>query len=79
MSGRLSFDDPASQYLNDIADVILADDPDLRQQIRIYYYHSPSVNAFTVADGIIAVYTGLLFHVKSEAELAFVLSHEIAH
>jgi|GEM_PF-1351706 len=79
MSGRLSFNDPASRYLNKIVDVILADDPELRQQLRIYYYHSPSVNAFTVADGIIAVHTGLLAHVKSEAELAFVLSHEITH
>jgi hypothetical protein len=78
-SGKLSFGDPVSNYLNDIADVILADDPELRDQIRIYYYHSPGVNAFTVADGIIAVYTGLLAHVKSEAELAFVLAHEIAH
>ncbi len=78
-SGKLSFGDPVSKYLNEIVDIILADDPELRDQIRIYYYHSPGVNAFTVADGIIAVYTGLLAHVKSEAELAFVLAHEIAH
>jgi len=78
-SGKLCFGDPISVYLNEIADEILADNPDLRKQIRIYSYHSPEVNAFTVADGIIAVYTGLFAHVKSEAELAFVLSHEIAH
>ena len=79
MSGKLSFGDPVSVYLNKIVDRILADDPVLRKQIRVYYYHSPGVNAFAVADGIIAIYTGLLAHVKSEAELAFVLSHEIAH
>jgi hypothetical protein len=79
MSGKLSFGDPVSVYLNKIVDGILADDPVLRKQIRVYYYHSPGVNAFAVADGIIAIYTGLLAHVKSEAELAFVLSHEIAH
>jgi hypothetical protein len=79
MSGKLSFGDPISTYLNKIVDRILIDDPILRKQIRVYYYHSPAVNAFAVADGIIAIYTGLLAHVKSEAELAFVLSHEIAH
>tara|TARA_R110002050_G_scaffold90590_4_gene190593 strand:+ start:428 stop:2557 length:2130 start_codon:yes stop_codon:yes gene_type:complete len=79
MSGKLSFGDPITRYLNDIVDLILIDQPELRKQIRIYYYHSPSVNAFAVADGMIAVYTGLLAHVKSEAELAFVLCHEIAH
>ena len=78
-SGRYSFGDPLTVYLNEIADHLLRNDPELRGKIRIYTFRSPSVNAFTVADGIIAMHTGLFAHVKSEAELAFVISHEIAH
>ncbi len=78
-SGRYSFGDSISLYLNEIADYILKDHPELKEDIRIYTYRSPAVNAFTLADGIIAVNIGLLAHVKTEAELAFVLSHEIAH
>jgi hypothetical protein len=37
MSDKLSFVDPISVYLNKIVDRILADDPVLRKQIRVYY------------------------------------------
>lgn len=78
-SGRYSFGDPITKYLNEITDHLLRHDPELRAKIRVYAYRSPSVNGFTLADGIIAIHMGLLAHVKSEAELAFVLAHEIAH
>lgn len=78
-SGRYSFGDPLTIYINEIADHLLRHDQELRDQIRIYTFRSPSVNAFTLADGIIAMNTGLFAHVKSEAELAFVIAHEIAH
>lgn len=40
---------------------------------------SPAVNAFAVPGGYIYVTRGLLGHMNSEAELAGVLGHEIAH
>ncbi|MEQ9262623.1 MAG: M48 family metallopeptidase [Owenweeksia sp.] len=78
-SGQFAFGDPLSQYLNKIADEVLKDDPELRKKIRVYTFKSPSVNAFAVADGIIGVHVGLIAHVRSEAELAYVIAHEISH
>lgn len=40
---------------------------------------SPSVNAFAVPGGLIYVTRGILSYMNSEAELAGVLGHEIAH
>lgn len=40
---------------------------------------TPNVNAFSAPGGYIFVTTGLLANVRSEAELASVLGHEIAH
>jgi predicted Zn-dependent protease len=40
---------------------------------------SPVVNAFALPGGYVYVTRGLLTHVQNEAQLAFVLGHEIAH
>jgi predicted Zn-dependent protease len=52
-----------------------------RQDIpyRFAVVDSPSVNAFALPGGRVYVTTGLLSFVKSEAELAAVLGHEISH
>lgn len=39
----------------------------------------PSVNAFAMPGGVVAVHTGLILSTESESELAAVISHEIAH
>jgi len=47
-----------------------------------YQFHvvdSPEVNAFALPGGQVYVTTGMLEFLQSEAELAFVLGHEIAH
>ena len=47
-----------------------------------YTFHviaSPKINAFTTGGGQIFIYTGLLERLKSEAELAAVIAHEIGH
>lgn len=46
---------------------------------RIFLVKSPSANAFVTPDGNIVVFTGLLPVAKSEAALAGVLGHEVAH
>ena len=79
ISGKILFNDPITNYINGIADVILKDQPDLRKSLRFYTVKSPSVNAFSTDKGIIFVNLGLVAQVTSEAQLAFVLSHEIVH
>lgn len=39
----------------------------------------PSLNAFAVPGGYVCVFSGLIMNLDSEAELAGVLSHELAH
>jgi beta-barrel assembly-enhancing protease len=47
--------------------------------VRIYVLESPHFNASMMANGVMAVNTGLLLRVRSEAELGSVLGHEFAH
>lgn len=52
-----------------------------RKAIR-YTFHvveSPQINAFALPGGHVFVYTGMLGFVQSEAELAAIVGHEIAH
>lgn len=47
--------------------------------IRVYILDIPVFNASMAANGMMLVYTGLLLRCDNEAQLAFVLAHEIAH
>lgn len=79
LSGRILFNDPVSDYINKVADNLLESDPDLRKQLRFYVAKSPSVNAFSTDKGIIIVNLGLVAQLENEAQLAYILSHEIIH
>lgn len=78
-SGKVLVNDPLGNYVNKVADKLLAHDPDLRSQVQIYVVKSPVVNAFTFDKGIIFVNVGLLAQLENEAQLAFILAHEITH
>lgn len=79
LSGRVIFNDPVSEYVSRVKSMILRDHPELDKKIRVYIVKSPVVNAFATNSGILLVNMGLLAHLKTEAELAFVLCHEIQH
>jgi predicted Zn-dependent protease len=49
------------------------------ESLRLYIVEDPNNNAMTAPNGMVIVWTGLLLRVQSEAELAFVLGHEITH
>lgn len=78
-SGRILFGDPVSDMLARIADTLLCKHPELRSELRFYTVKSPEVNAFSTAQGMVFVNTGLVAQVENEAQLAFVLAHEIVH
>jgi predicted Zn-dependent protease len=48
-------------------------------EFRFFVIEDASINAESLPDGTVIVHTGLLGVVENESELAFVLSHEIAH
>lgn len=78
-SARVLFNDPISEYINKVADELLKDDREMRQKLRFYAIRSSAVNAFATNQGIIFVNVGLLAQLESEAQLAFILAHEICH
>ena len=69
--------DPALQrYLNEL-NCRLA--PDLCADIRIYLVRQPYLNAFMAPNGMMVLFTGTLARAENEAQLAFVMAHEIGH
>jgi predicted Zn-dependent protease len=47
--------------------------------IRVYILDQPYFNAAAYANGMLQVWTGLLLRTENEAQLAFVLGHELTH
>ncbi len=47
--------------------------------IRIYIVQTPQFNASMAPNGAMQVWTGVILRARSEAQLAYVLGHEIAH
>ena len=78
-SGRIVYGDPVSLLAARIADTLLRDYPTLRAELRFYTVKSPEVNAFATGQGMIFINAGLMAQVEDEAQLAFIISHEIVH
>lgn len=77
----LTFLDDAevNAYLQTLGAKLVAHSDSPRQDFRFFAIADPSINAFAVPGGFIGVHTGLILAAQSEAELASVLAHEIAH
>ena len=78
-SGRVIYGDEITSYLNAVAQKILKDDATLQKELRFYTLKSNVSNAFSTDQGIVFVTTGLISQLTSEAQLAFILAHEISH
>ncbi len=78
-SGLVLFNDPVSNYLNEVATKLVETDKSLKKKVQVYAMRSPTVNAFATDRGTVFVSLGLLAQLENEAQLAFVLSHEITH
>ncbi|OFY84010.1 MAG: hypothetical protein A3F72_18490 [Bacteroidetes bacterium RIFCSPLOWO2_12_FULL_35_15] len=79
LSGEVLINDPLTKYVNKVADELLKSNPLLRQQIHIYVTKSSDVNAYAFDKGFIFVNVGLLAQLENEAQLAYILAHEIDH
>ncbi|MEE4277222.1 MAG: M48 family metalloprotease [Halieaceae bacterium] len=80
MADGAAYDDPELQaYVNKIGQRLAAvsDMPDLEFTFTVL--DAPEINAFATPGGYIYVNRGLLAYLNSEAELAGVIGHEIAH
>lgn len=77
-SGLVLFNDPVTVYLNEVAQKLAVNNPKL-QSVRVYALRISAVNAFATDRGNVFVSIGLLAQLKDEAQLAFILSHELTH
>lgn len=78
-TGLILFNEPVSEYVGQVADKLLKHDPDMRSQLNFYVVRSPQINAFATDRGDIFINIGLLTYLETEAQLAFILAHEITH
>ena len=58
---------------------MLKDETELYKQLTFYIIKTSTVNAFATDRGDVFVTMGLLARLNTEAELAFILAHEIIH
>ena len=78
-SGKVIYNCQASEYVEKVADKLLRNQVKLRGELNFYIVKSTDVNAFTYHNGMVFIHVGLLANVKTEAQLAFILAHEISH
>lgn len=79
LSGKMLFNEPLSNYLNKVARYTLRREKKLYDELRFYVLRSNSVNAFSTDQGIIVFTTGLLAQLENEAQLAYIIAHEVSH
>ncbi len=73
-------DDPElSAWIRSLGNRLVSRASGTRGNFYFLIIDKPSVNAFAMPGGVIAIHTGLILNTDSESELAAVLSHEIAH
>jgi predicted Zn-dependent protease len=72
-------DPELSAWIRSLGNRLVARASGTRGSFYFLIIDKPSVNAFAMPGGVIAVHTGLILNTESESELAAVLSHEIAH
>lgn len=80
-SGQILFGDSMSLFVKRVATRLLEanDEFELLQQLRFYVLKSPVPNAYCTSNGAVLISVGLLSRMENEAQLAFILSHEIQH
>ncbi len=69
-----------TDYLKTVGFKIVSQNPDaMNRKFDFFLIKAPSINAFAMPGGYIAVHTQLFLKADTEDELAGVLAHEIAH
>jgi len=72
-------DPELNYYIQHLGDSLVAHSDGKGQRFHFYIVDSPAINAFAVPGGFVVVFTGLIVAAETEAELASVMAHEIAH
>ena len=78
-SGFIYFGDTITNYCNEVLSKLLENDTILKNKISVYTVVSPDVNVFMSYDGYMFINLGFLTQIENEAQLAYVMAHEVAH
>lgn len=77
---KLIFNPEFTSYINDLSSEIIKSNPELASKnIKVYISRHISPNALSLGNGVIIVNMGLFKYLENEAQLASVISHEMAH
>ena len=79
LSGKVLFNEPLSNYVRDVAKYTLSSNNDLYNKLEFYVLKSTVANAFCTDQGVIMFTTGLLAQIENEAQLAYIICHEVSH
>ncbi len=75
-SGRIETDPALNAYVHRI---ICKLEPDFCDDLRFYIVKTPHFNAMMAPNGYMEIWTGLMLRAQNEAQLAYVVGHEIGH
>lgn len=78
-SPQLLFNTPLNAAVEKVAEKLLRNRPELYQSATFYIIKSSATNAFATDRGDVFITMGLLARLETEAELAFILAHEMIH
>lgn len=70
-----------SSFFNGVLDKLREANPNFPQieRTKILLSHGTAPNAYAIGDDIIVLYVPLLTNLENESQLAYIISHEIAH
>jgi predicted Zn-dependent protease len=68
-----------SAKIDSLVDYICDENSIDRKKIKLHVLQNDEVNAFTLPDNYLVIYTGLIKEADNEGELVGVICHEIAH
>jgi tetratricopeptide (TPR) repeat protein len=75
-SGRVVTDEALNDY---VGEIVCRLSPVYCRDIRIHIVRTPHFNATMAPNGYMQIWTGLMLRTRNEAQLAYVLGHEIGH
>jgi hypothetical protein len=79
---KLLAERPVQEYVSHLGDSLIPEGAKGTRrpiEFRFFVVEDPEINAASLPDGTLLINTGLLGALQNEAQLAFVLSHEMAH
>ena len=78
-SGIVLYGDPMTRFVQKVAANLLKNEPKLKEELQFYVIKTNITNALCTDPGAIFITTGLISQIENEAQLAYVIAHEIVH